>query len=318
MPGWEEAKEDFKLRLEGSRDRKTLWSYMKRLRLFEEFWTSEVSPVLPDPSTVTERDMLKFLVWMKRRGYDKNYISRTYGDVVRFLEASRNPNTYYMRLNTPRRVSKVHKYYDDEELHTLLNYFGEDDILSFQNKVYLWILAYTGMRAGEAAHLSWEDINFEEKEITVRHAKMDLQRTVYMPDELADILKRYKEVYDAYMNYRRISGKNTLNTLFFKRKKGDVIEPIDDLSRTIYNRIYMRLRKENPELAKVFNLQKFRTTYIRYWTRARARIEAIARQVGHRNLETTRKYYAEYDLDFVRDEFEKKVKPKMGGQEGSS
>ena len=306
---WETWKDKFILRLEASRHQETVRTYEKRLRLFEEYWREEHASYLPDPQSLTEEDLLKFLKWLKARDYDPNYISRVYGDVVRFLEFCRNPNTYYMKMNTPKRIEKSHKYYKDEEVEKLLNLFPETDIISFQNKVYLWILAYTGMRAGEAAHLKWEDIDFEEREILIeaQHAKMGLGRTVMLPEELIPILQRYKKAHEKYMEYRKALGKNTLTNLFFKRKKGDVIVPLDYRARTIYNRIYKRLQRDHPDLLEVFTLHKFRHTYIRKWVKARARIEAVARQVGHRNLETTRKFYAEYDLDFVRDEY-KKVK----------
>ena len=308
---WETWKDKFFLKLDASKDPETLRSYKKRLKLFERFWEDEYLSPLPDPQTLTEEDLLKFLRWLKRKEYDHNYISRTYGDVVRFLEFCRNPNTYYMKLNTPKRVKKLHKYYKDEELEKLLNLFSENDIISFQNKVYIWILAYTGMRAAEAGGLTWEDIDFDSEEISIREdiAKQGIARTVMMPKELKELLQRYKEVYDKYMEYRKVMGENTLNSLFFKRKKNGVIEPLDKRARTIYNRIYKYLEKHDPELQKSFGLHKFRHTYIRQWVKARARIEAVARQVGHHDLETTRKYYAEYDLDFVRDEY-KKVKKK--------
>ena len=316
---WETWKDKFFLKLEASRDSETLRTYSKRLRLFENFWKEEHISSLPDPQTLTEEDLLKFLRWMKRKGYDQNYISRSYGDVVRFLEFCRNPNTYYMKLNTPKRVRKLHKYYKDEELKELLNLFSEDNIISFQNKVYIWILAYTGMRSAEAGRLTWEDVDFDSEEISIREdvAKQGIARTVMMPKELKELLQRYKNAYDKYMEFRKVMGKNTLNSLFFKLKNNDVIEPLDKRARTIYNRIYHYLKKNNPELLKSFGLHKFRHTYIREWVKARARIEAVARQVGHQNLETTRKYYAEYDLDFVRDEYEK-VKSKIKNKEGDS
>ena len=316
---WDTWKDKFFLKLDAAKKSETLRSYKKRIRLFEEYWEEENKTPLPDPQTLTEEDLLRFLRWMKKRGYDHNYISRTYGDVVRFLEFCRNPNTYYMRLNTPKRVKKLHKYYKDEELEELLNLFPENDIISFQNKVYIWILAYTGMRSAEAGRLTWGDVDFDSEEIAIREdiAKQGIARTVMMPKELKELLQRYKKVYDKYMEYRMAMGKNTLNALFFKHKKGDVIEPLDERARTLYNRIYKYLEKHNPELQKSFGLHKFRHTYIRQWVKARARIEAVARQVGHQNLETTRKYYAEYDLDFVRDEYEK-VKAKTKNKRGDS
>ena len=90
-------------------------------------------------------------------------------------------------------------------------------------------LLYTGMRSAKAGRLTWEDIDFDREEISIREdiAKQGIARTVMMPKELKEILQRYKGVYDKYMEYRKVMGENTLNSLFFKRKKNGVIEPLD-------------------------------------------------------------------------------------------
>lgn len=79
---WDTWKDKFFLKLDAAKKSETLRSYKKRIRLFEEYWEEENKTPLPDPQTLTEEDLLRFLRWMKKRGYDHNYISRTYGDVV--------------------------------------------------------------------------------------------------------------------------------------------------------------------------------------------------------------------------------------------
>ena len=68
---------------------------------------------------------------------------------------------------------------------------------------------YTGMRVGELAALRWEDINFSQKEITVKHSEKYNQMTkeytisttknskirkIPLTDEMRDVLLRVKEI----------------------------------------------------------------------------------------------------------------------------
>ncbi len=315
---WEEKKKEFIDEIETYLDPQTVYSYKKRLKLFEEFWLSQKGSNLPDPKKVNEEDMRRFVRWMKSKNYSKNYISRTYGDVLRFLEYSENTRVYRMKMRKPKRKKPAREYMKEEAIEKLLNVFSEDDIISFQNKVYLYIINYTGMRAAEAAQLLWTDIDFKERIIHIRPevGKMGNPRTVSIEDEeLLDILKRYKEKYDLYMEYRRKMGKNILNSLFFKVKKGDVIVPVDKRARTLYNRIYKRLGAIDPELQKDFGLHKMRRSYIRRCVRAGMRVEALATQTGH-TVDVLLKYYAQYDIDFFRREYEKvKRKKKEQGEE---
>ena len=85
------------------------------------------------------------------------------------------------------------------------NYDGKPDYIV---KYAVELAMYTGMRVGELAALRWEDINFSQKEIIVRHSekhnrltneytisttKNSKIRKIPLTDEMQDVLLRVKE-----------------------------------------------------------------------------------------------------------------------------
>ena len=69
------------------------------------------------------------------------------------------------------------------------------------------VLLYTGMRAGECLGLQWDDIDFEQKKLHIRHTLTDVGgrhfltspksatsiRDLYMNERLISLLKRHRE-----------------------------------------------------------------------------------------------------------------------------
>ena len=71
--------------------------------------------------------------------------------------------------------SPVPKYYEKDELKVLLNAAKEYDP---QFHAIMFVLAYTGMRAGELCGLKWKDIDFKDGNISI-------YRTLYNPSSNA-------------------------------------------------------------------------------------------------------------------------------------
>jgi integrase/recombinase XerD len=90
---------------------------------------------------------------------------------------------------------------DDRPLETLLS---ESEIASFLESIAperpmglrdraLFELIYgSGLRAGEAGKLTWEDVNLEERRAAIRQGKFDRDRVVPLTHETVEMLKRYR------------------------------------------------------------------------------------------------------------------------------
>jgi len=120
-----------------------------------------------------------------------------------------------------KRVER--NFYTKEELNTLLSIMKEET----NRKAYvaIHILAFTGMRKGELLALTWEDIDFEKKEMTINKAiarglentmyekstKTGISRTISLDDETINLLQEWQ------IDLKKTLGRN------FKKKKQLVI-----------------------------------------------------------------------------------------------
>lgn len=95
------------------------------------------------------------------------------------------------------------------EKNALLKKLNSDDKPDYIVKYAVEFAMYTGMRVGELAALRWEDVDFSQKEITIRHSekhnrltneytisttKNSKIRKFPLTDEMKDVLLRVKEV----------------------------------------------------------------------------------------------------------------------------
>lgn len=87
------------------------------------------------------------------------------------------------RLDPPRIGDHLPKWVSRSELGALLAAFEDGEL---RRAVALG--AYAGLRVGEVAALDWQDVDLEERWITVRGGKGDKDRVVDLPSLLADEL----------------------------------------------------------------------------------------------------------------------------------
>ena len=90
--------------------------------------------------------------------------------------------------------------YNERQFLKLLNYIENTD-----DEIYVLIAAGCGLRRGEICGLEWKDIDFKEKTLTVKKARVRMKknhekipktrkstRTIIAPDYVTDVLKKYK------------------------------------------------------------------------------------------------------------------------------
>ncbi len=104
---------------------------------------------------------------------------------------NKNPFTKIKMLRVLQ--SELPKYFQVEEIERIREVFKGnplEDIVNF----YLW----TGTRRNEALSLSWDDVNFKKKEITIRarNSKSKRYRILYPPEECWTMLSSLKKRKD--------------------------------------------------------------------------------------------------------------------------
>lgn len=121
-------------------------------------------------------------------------------------------NTLGIKTSVPELPVLAHNFepytFSNEELARIFE--TADDLMAVyptsriaaEFPMLLRILYGCGLRLGEAASLTWDDIDLKDGTITVRIAKNQKQRLVPMSDGLAQILKLYYEspIFSTYGN----------------------------------------------------------------------------------------------------------------------
>ena len=104
----------------------------------------------------------------------------------------------------------AHKRIDDTGKPYFVNDYVERKVVATQYKVFYNIALFCGLRKGEILALKWEDIDFEERTISVTKTVAKSEngveykcpktktsiRTVPLPNEILPLLKQYKKEYN--------------------------------------------------------------------------------------------------------------------------
>jgi len=234
-----------------------------------------------DPSTIVHQDIENFKVHLKNQKYTAKSISRKVNSIKSFFRylknngfISDNPASQVTHpkyeVAPPRVLSKL-------EYRALRDSSRDDTRLS----AIIEVLLQTGLRIGELAKLSLEDIDVEKRRLTVRAYESREGRTIPLNDAAI------KAVED-YMVIRPKSDNRTL----FLTKNGNPF-----LVRNIRTAIDRYFKIAGIENAKVNDL---RHTFIIHQLKSGTPLTYVSKLVGHKRLSTTEKY-----LKLIEDKVEK-------------
>lgn len=185
-------------------------------------------------------------------------------------------------------------FYNREQLVELLDCFNKENNL--KRYAFFHLLAFSGMRKGEAFALMWKDINFTSSEIRINKAiargeqglylgptKNGLPRTIKMDNTTMQLLKEWKhELAEEYLK----RGFNTLkpNQFIFPNTENQIHEP---------NKTYPWLKR----ILKKYKLDPVTTHGLRHTHcsllfEAGATIKEVQYRLGHKDVKTTLDVYA--------------------------
>lgn len=244
----------------------------------------------------------KFLNYKMINGYSKNSVSNFYGVLSGSLKYAvypcnyikENPMTY---VNMPKYDEKIKETSDLK----IISYNDFNKILErfpFGSSFYipLQIAFHTGMRGGEITALKWENINLENKIISVNHTLVSKGKGVFelgtpktkssyrkidIGDTLVSILKRHK----LYQKENKLKyGSYYTNSNFVCTKENGELVTTDSLK-------YLS-RVVNYDLKISFNFHSLRHTHATMLIENGANIKTVQKRLGHSKLSTTMDTYA--------------------------
>jgi len=198
-------------------------------------------------------------------------------------------NTYIDDADAPEN------FYTKEQVNEFLKYMGQE--ANFKAYTLFHLLAYSGMRKGEALALTWKDVNFKENEIRINKAvsrgkdnllyvkvtKTRTARTIKMDPKTMDTLKEWKK--QQRQDYL-ILGFNTLQQkqLVFSNDQNKFLQPT-------------KTRKWLEHILTKYQLPKitthgFRHTHCSILLEAGVGLKEVQDRLGHTDIKTTMNIYA--------------------------
>jgi site-specific recombinase XerD len=224
-----------------------------------------------DPDSITTQDIENFKVHLKSQKYTAKSISRKVNSIKSFFRYLKSQNVVQDNPATlvthpryevapPRVLSKL-------EYRALRDASRDDKRLS----AVIELLLQTGMRIGELAQLTLDDIDLTKKRIVIRAYESRDGRTIPLNDAAIKSLKEY-------LSIRPKSDDRTL----FLTKTGNPF-----LVRNIRTAIDRFFKMAGIENAKVNDL---RHTFIIHQLKSGTPLTYVSKLVGHKRLSTTEKY----------------------------
>ena len=246
--------------------------------------------------------------------YPKGITQQVFDYAIKMNIITDNP---MRKVKLPKRketINEVNKFYNTDELK---HFF--DCVKDYGNMKYLAffrLLAFTGMRKGEALALNWSDIDFEKKlvhitkgvvldeneipMISTTKTKKSV-RTVSLDDESLATLRRWKLEQAKELMSIGINSMNKHQLLF--------TYDANKLYRPSYSNCWLE------QIIKKYNLKKitmhgFRHSYCSLLFEMGTPIQVVQDRLGHTNIKTTMDIYThvtEKQRDDIAENFAKHI-----------
>lgn len=251
---------------------------------------------------------------LKLRNIDKlsiNYIKSVHATASLIFKKAMEFEMIYVNPSSFALMPAEKKSVEDLEMESIEdNYLEKDELIQFL-KVTLrkgmpgdyeifTTLAYTGMRAGELCALMPKDIDYENNKIRITKTLFNpnnkngdheiltpktkkANRTIYIDQDLAKILKRYKVRYSE----RSLKNRIVESEFFFRKTGKGQGKPFS--VRTIEYRFKRLLSFTG--IKKEISPHALRHTHTSLLAEAGVSLEEIMERLGHKDDKITREVY---------------------------
>ena len=249
---------------------------------------------------VCQRHVDEWASKLKKFRMVKAYASKVLDFAIKRGYIRTNP---FALVEMPKKLKKVsiddeeevENFYTKKQLNEFLSCMEQEK--NFKAYVLFRLLAYSGMRKGEAIGLMWKDIDFKKNEIRINKAvsrgkdnnlylkttKTGIARTIKMDSKTMSILKVWKKQQrEDYL----VLGFNTLQPkqLVFSNEQNEFLQP----TKTRKWLEYILTKYDLPKITT----HGFRHTHCSLLFESNIGIKEVQKRLGHSDVRTTLDIYA--------------------------
>ena len=174
-------------------------------------------------------------------------------------------------------------------------------VTDIRARTFLLIALHTGMRRGEIIGLQWEDIDFQEKIIHVRHNAIIKEKTTTISDDLKTKAGRRDIPMSEELEFWLAERKSKAHSkCVFTMKDGK------PMTQSSYKSMWDHIRTELPDTH--ISAHILRHTYITRIFEAGLDIKEIQYLAGHSTVDMTLRVYTHYDQQTRKVQTAEKVR----------
>lgn len=243
------------------------------------------------------------IVWVKSYAIGKQLVQRTlkvFEYAVKMGYIAHNPKDKFTMPRKPNSIDddeNICEFYDKETLTVVLKTLEQH--ATPQWYTFFRLLAFSGMRKGEALSLTWEDIDFTAKTIRItktlttglnnvpiiQTAKTKTsKRKIQIDDATLSVLKRWKKLQAEQLLANGFNAMNDKQLVFCKMKKNILLYENEPYV------FFSRFCKEHG--LKRIKIHGFRHTHATLLLESGASMKVVQKRLGHTNIATTMNIYA--------------------------
>lgn len=189
------------------------------------------------------------------------------------------------KIKLPSADEALKEPYTEEELDIILAAPRTYDLTDWRDWAALNTIIRTGIRLSSAVNLKWQDIDYENSRLKMRHSKNRKEQFVPLPRAALEVLRQWQ-----YYSQEELSDY----VFFSTRKGGGKISP---------NGLYQAIRKHNLRRGvEKTSVHLLRHTYATTYLQKGGRAEKLQKILGHQTPEMTQRY-----VHFVTDDLVKNI-----------
>lgn len=224
----------------------------------------------------------------RERGNKDTTIQSYVKSIRTFLYWCMNEEQGYLKeykIKLPSADEALKEPYTEEELEIILAAPKSYDLTEWRDWAALNVIIRTGIRLSSAVNLKWQDIDYENSRLRMRHSKNRKEQFVPLPRAAVEVLRQWQ-----YYSQEELSDY----VFFSTRKGGGKISP---------NGLYQAIRKHNLSRGvDKTSVHLLRHTYATTYLQKGGRAEKLQKILGHQTSEMTQRY-----VHFVTDDLVKNI-----------